>query len=127
MLTNIIKPKDAVVYLTLRKYENWETHETFVSIATIAEKLHLSRKYILEAVDRLEKAGYIAISKGRNNRNIYHFNEYKTFQGFSDEFLDNPNLSIEERGVAYHAILYFKVSSITDRCVDNICHFIFIF
>ena len=98
MLTNIIKPKDAVVYLTLRKYENWETHETFVSIATIAEKLHLSRKYVLEAVDRLEKAGYIAISKGRNNRNIYHFNEYKTFQGFSDEFLDNPNLSIEEKG-----------------------------
>lgn len=98
MLTNIIKPKDAVVYLTLKKYENWETHETFVSIATIAEKLHLSRKYILEAVDRLEKAGYIAISKGRNNRNIYHFNEYKTFQGFSDDFLDNPNLSIEEKG-----------------------------
>lgn len=66
-----------------------------MSIATIAEKLHLSRKYILEAVDRLEKAGYIAISKGRN---IYHFNEYKTFQGFSDDFLDNPNLSIEEKG-----------------------------
>ena len=98
MLTSIIKPKDAVVYLTLRKYENWETHETFVSIATISEKLHLCRKSVLESISRLEKAGYIAISKGLNNRNIYHFNEYKTFQGFSEDFLDNPNLSIEEKG-----------------------------
>lgn len=98
MLTNIIKPKDAVVYLTLKKYENWQTHETFVSIATIAEKLHVGRKFVLDSIDRLVKAGYITITKGQNNRNIYHFNEYKTFQGFSDEFLDNPDLSMEEKG-----------------------------
>lgn len=94
----IIKPKDAVVYLFMRRYENWETHETFVSIAVVAERLHMGRRSVMESIERLERAGYITITKGQSNRNVYHFNEYKTFEGFSDEFLDNPNLSIEEKG-----------------------------
>lgn len=93
-----IKDTCQVIRYLLWMMEFWQTHETFVSIATIAEKLHVGRKFVLDSIDRLIKAGYITITKGQNNRNIYHFNEYKTFQGFSDEFLDNTDLSMEEKG-----------------------------
>lgn len=91
-----VKPKDLLVYCMLRQYEDWNTNDTFVSVATIAKDLNISIPTVQASLKNLEQDGYITIGK-LGKKNLYHFNPYKKFEGFSQEFLQNNNLTLEEK------------------------------
>jgi Mn-dependent DtxR family transcriptional regulator len=92
-----INPRDILVYLVLKTHENWESHQTFISISTIARETNLTPPTVSKSLRNLERDQYIKIDKvGR--KHYYTFNPYKNFEGFSKEFLNNPNLTIGEKG-----------------------------
>lgn len=92
-----ITPKDLLIYCVLKEYENWETHETFVGISAIGDKLGLSSPTVSKSLKALAKEDYIEIIQRKGKSNVYRFNPYKNFEGFSPEFLDNSSLSANEK------------------------------
>lgn len=97
-----LKPKDVLVYLYLKSYDN-EQHECFPSLATLSKRSGAAINTIKEAINSLVENGYITIvKKGRSN--YYYFNKILKFDKFSPEFLDNPITSFKEK--AYIAASY---------------------
>lgn len=103
-----ILPQDNIIYLILRKHENWETKETFVSIRTICEEANTTAKTVLNSIKNLIKDGYIEVVK-RKGKNFYKICPYDTFQVFSEEFLQYNDLKIKEKGYlsAIQKYMYF--------------------
>ena len=90
-----LKPKDLLVYVTIKKYMNSETLSCFPSLSTIVEKSGVSKPTVLNAIKSLEKYGYIKVSRnGRNN--LYTFSRHKNFEPFSYDFLDIKEI------ISYH-------------------------
>lgn len=93
-----LTPKDLLVYVTIKKYMNKISKSCYPSIATIVEKSGVSKPTVIKAINKLKELNYISVEKmGRNN--LYVFNSYKNFEPFSYEFLDNTNISTEEKAL----------------------------
>ena len=88
---------DPYVYACIKKFMNSETKEAFPSNKTLIEVTGLASKTIIASTNRLEAAGYISIKRELGKPNIYTFNDYKQFEIFSYDFLDNPDLSPKEK------------------------------
>lgn len=88
---------DPYVYACIKKFMNNETKQAFPAIDTLVEVSGLSNKTIVASIKRLEKAKYFTIKREMGKPNIYTFNEYKQFEIFSYEFLDNPDLTPKEK------------------------------
>jgi len=94
--TEIISPKDLVVYLALKHFENWETHTTFVGLEKVAELCSCTSKTVSASIKRLEQSGFLNIQKSGRSKQ-YTFKKYKDFECFSLEFLNNPKLTFTEK------------------------------
>lgn len=92
-----ITPKDKLIYLAVKSYENGKTHECYPSMAKISERCGASEPTIKKSLDKLEKAGYIEVEKVNSRKKKYKFSPYKKFECFSYEFLYNPNLTFTEK------------------------------
>ena len=92
-----ITPKDKLVYLAVKSYENSKTHECFPSMAKISERCGASEPTIKKSLDKLEKAGYISIEKVNSRKKVYKFSPYKKFECFSYDFLYNKDLTFTEK------------------------------
>lgn len=90
--------KDIAVYLTMRQFENWETHSTYVSIDKLAEKCRLTKNTVRKCIKNLILDEYLILIKRPGMSNEYKFNKTVNFEGFSDEFINNPNLTPELKG-----------------------------
>jgi len=52
---------------------------------------------VIKSLQKLQKDSYITIHKN-GRQNYYEFNPYKTFEGFSDKFIHNKDLTLNEKG-----------------------------
>jgi len=59
------------VYNGLAAYSNNITQKAFPSIATLAEKLHMTRIIVMQAIGNLEGGGFIHIQRKLGEKNIY--------------------------------------------------------
>lgn len=59
------------VYNGLAAYANNITQKAFPSIATLAEKLHMTRIIVMQALGNLEHHGFIIIERKLGEKNIY--------------------------------------------------------
>ena len=114
-----ITPKDLLVYLTIKTYENWETHEAFPSMETIANDLGCDKRTVSASIKRLETSEFLSIKKS-GRRNIYTFKKYLHFEPFSLEFLKNPDLTLTEKAYLV-AQQQFMIKDHGDgKIIDNI-------
>lgn len=96
-----LKPFDKLVYALMKRSMDASSKRTFVSIETIARDLKVSRKTVTKSVQKLCDCG--AIKKctqkiGRSNQ--YEFPEYKNFEMFTMEFLDDKDtLTTDEKAI----------------------------
>ena len=104
-MTLDVKPKDLLVYVTIKRHQDSETKKAFPSLVTISAESGASINAVRKSIKDLEKSNYITIEKIRN-KNIYSFNEYKSFEPFSYEFLDNKDLSCDEKSYILAAQQY---------------------
>lgn len=92
-----ITPKDKLIYLAVKSYENGKTHDCYPSMAKISERCGASEPTIKKSLDKLEKAGYIEIIKVNPRKKLYKFSPYKKFECFSYDFLYNKDLTFTEK------------------------------
>lgn len=89
---------DTLVYATIKKFMNNDTLTCYPSIDTIRKLSGLSKDRIRRGIDNLAKLGYITVTLvGR--KNIYKFDPVKTYEIFSFDFLELPNLTPTEKAL----------------------------
>ena len=94
-----LETNDPYIYACIKRYMNSETMQAFPSIQTISQDSGFNKAVVLESIARLENAGYFKTVKEYGKSTVYVFNNYKYFQIFSYDFLDNTKLS--PKGKAY--------------------------
>lgn len=104
-MTLDVKPKDLLIYVTIKRHQDSKTKKAFPSLVTISAESGASINAVRKSIKDLEKSNYITIEKIKN-KNIYSFNEYKSFEPFSYEFLDNKDLSCDEKSYILAAQQY---------------------
>lgn len=95
-----LKPADRLVYANIRRFMNKDTMTCYPSMSTIAKFCNLTVQTVQNAIKRLVKYGYIEILPEKHNskNNIYKFKKLeKDFERFTDEFLDNEDLTPNEK------------------------------
>lgn len=121
-----LKHIDPYVYACIKKYMNNTTKTAYPSISTL-EKLSGIKRFKLEAsINRLEAAGYITVTRKFGYSNQYTFSDYKKFEIFSYEFLDDNKLTPKEKAyiIVSQQYMYKKLDvnkglitySSTDMC-----------
>lgn len=88
---------DPYIYACIKKYMNTHTKQAWPSNSTLTKISGLSAKTVIEAIRRLEQAGYISVQREYGKANVYTFNDYKKFEIFSYEFLDRSDLTPKEK------------------------------
>ena len=67
-----LTPKDKLIYLALKSFENGETHDCFPSLAKISERCGASEPTIRKSLKLLESEGYIKIEEINKRRKNIH-------------------------------------------------------
>ena len=75
---------------------NGKTLEAFPSLDTIKKDSGCSLPTIRKTIKNIVKKEYISLSN-RGRQIVYKFNNSKSFEPFSYEFLDNKNLTKAEK------------------------------
>lgn len=88
---------DPYVYACIKRYMNNVTKEAFPSLDTILEDTGLTKPTVLKSIKRLSNANYLRTEKKKGLSTRYIFNDYKKFEIFSFDFLDNDNLTPKEK------------------------------
>ena len=120
-----LEPKDKLVYLSIRRFMNKDTKIAFPSLQTISNVSGASIPTIRKIITKLEDLDYFKVSKkGRGQQ--YEFNELKSFEPFSYEFLDKDDLSFTAKAylIASQEFMYKDVEnfgkvSYSDREMEN--------
>lgn len=95
-MTLDVKPKDLLIYVTIKRHQNSDTKKAFPALTTICAESGASINSVRKSIDKLKETGYIKVEK-EGRKNVYIFNDYKSFEPFSYEFLDHKDLSYEEK------------------------------
>lgn len=96
MTKSDLSPKDLLIYVTIKYYMNAETKEAFPSLEVISKKTSSDKRSVRNAIQKLIDTGYLKKRK-KGKRVIYTFNDSKTFEPFSYEFLNKEDLSAAEK------------------------------
>lgn len=88
---------DPYVYACIKRYMNNVTKEAFPSLETILKDTGLANYTVLKSIKRLSNANYLRTEKKKGMSTRYIFNDYKKFEIFSFDFLDNDNLTPKEK------------------------------
>lgn len=91
-----IAPKDLVVYLALKSFENWNTHTAFPSLEKVAKLCSCTSKTVSTSIKRLEASDFLEVKKQGRGK-LYVFKKYENFECFSLDFLKNENLTFQEK------------------------------
>lgn len=76
---------------------NGETKKCMPSIQTIADKSGFAPRTVINSIAKLELAGELIVRRIPNSSNEYSFPENSQFEMYSLDFLDNPNLTRDEK------------------------------
>lgn len=101
----LLEPQDLLVYVSLKRYMNNETKESYPSLQTIADNCGASIPTIRKRIKNLEDKRYIETRK-EGRKKYYKFLKYTNFEPFSYEFLDNQNLTFQEKAYQLAAQQY---------------------
>lgn len=91
-----ITPREQLVYIALKSFMNKDTKECYPSLRKVSDIIKLNVGTIRKAISKLESLGYISTRK-QGRQQVYKFNEYKSFEPFSYDFLYNKTLSSVEK------------------------------
>jgi Mn-dependent DtxR family transcriptional regulator len=122
-----VSPREQLVYLALKSFMNKDTKESFPSLQKISELLDISIPTLRKDIKHLEDLDYIKIIKKGKNQ-IYRFNDYKTFEVFSYDFLYNKDLTSTEKAYLVATQQYmFKTQetgsvSFSNNALSNLIH-----
>jgi len=92
-----LTPKDKLVYLAIKSFQNKDTGACFPSHESIAKKCGASAPTIRKCIKALESAGYIHVDKTNSRHHVYTFDPYKKFEVFSYDFLNDERTSFTEK------------------------------
>lgn len=81
-----LKVGDRLVYSAIKKYMNKDTLTCYPRLETIAEDCQCSQNLVKSALKRLEKIGWIKVTRRPGTSSIYTFLKPNKFEMFSDEF-----------------------------------------
>lgn len=85
-----LKPVDQLVYAAIKAHNGSEG--CFPSLETISNEINVSIPTIRKSINNLKSEKYISVTK-KDRRNYYTFSKYKTFEPFSNKFLQNTNIT----------------------------------
>ena len=88
---------DPYVYACIKRYMNNETKEAFPSVSKLVIDSGLNKSTVTSCINRLHQQGYISIIKEFGKVNHYKFNDYKKFEIYSYDFLDDPKYTSKEK------------------------------
>lgn len=91
-----LDPKEKLIYLSIRRFMNKDTKEAFPSLQTISKVSGASIPTIRKIISKLENADYFKIVKNKKGQK-YIFNELKSFEPFSYDFLDRQDISFTSK------------------------------
>lgn len=114
-----MKPKDLLVYLALKTFEDWNTHIAFPSHDRVAKLCSCARNTVSSSIDRLVASGFLSKVK-KGNINGYKFEKYEHFECFSLEFLNNPDLSFQEKAYLVALQQFMIKDNGVGKITDNI-------
>lgn len=92
----LLQKYEILIYVCIRRYMNGKTLEAFPSLDTIKKDSGCSLPTIRKTIKNIVKKEYISLSN-RGRQIVYKFNNSKSFEPFSYEFLDNKNLTKAEK------------------------------
>lgn len=92
----LLQKYEILIYVCIRRYMDGKTLEAFPSLETIRKVSGCSLPTIRKTIKSIVKKGYISLSN-RGRQIVYKFNNSKSFEPFSYEFLNNKNLSKAEK------------------------------
>lgn len=95
-MTTNLTPIDLLVYVSVRRYLNSKTGLCCPSLETIVRNSSLSKPTVIKCIEALKKSGFINYKVVGRSRH-YSFSDYKKFEPFSYEFLDNDKLTANEK------------------------------
>lgn len=122
-----VSPREQLVYLALKSFMNKDTKESFPSLRKISDILNINVNTIRKDIKHLEELDYIKIIK-QGKKQIYKFNDYKTFEVFSYDFLYNKDLTSTEKAYLVATQQYmFKTQetgsvSFSNNALSNLIH-----
>lgn len=107
-----LEPKDKLIYLSIRRFMNKDTKIAFPSLQTISTVSGASIPTIRKIITKLEELDYFKISK-RGRGQQYEFNELKSFEPFSYDFLDRNDVSFTAKSylIATQEFMYKDVEN----------------
>lgn len=91
-----IIPKDLLIYLAIKRFEDWDTHTAYPSLKEVSKLCGCTEKTVAESIKRLVTSDYLKVEKYKRGKK-YTFKKYKNFEAFSLEFLDREDLSFTEK------------------------------
>lgn len=95
-MTANLTPIDLLVYVSVRRYLNSRTGLCCPSLETIVRNSSLSKPTVIKCIEALRESGFINYKVVGRSRH-YSFSDYKKFEPFSYEFLDNDKLTANEK------------------------------
>ena len=63
-----LPPYHLAVMVALNRHANYQTHECFPSLTTIARESQVSRRHVVNVLQELSKAGHITLRSGKRHR-----------------------------------------------------------
>ena len=92
-----ISPKTLVVYCAIKRHMNKDTLEAFPELKTIARESGCGEDAVRKAIKELVDNKFIKQIKRCGKSNLYKFSTTKSFEPFSYDFLDDPDIKIREK------------------------------
>lgn len=93
---NNLEMRDKVIYAYLKKHYNQETKDSFPSLDTLVKESGISKSTVIKCIKNLETSGYISVRKDKKV-NHYTFSDFKKFEIYSYDFLDDKTLSMSDK------------------------------
>ena len=84
-------------YVAIRRYMNKDTMKAYPSLDRIQKDTGVSKATIIKIIKNIINKGYMQQESKKGVGAIYTFNNEKSFEPFSYEFLDNENLTKAEK------------------------------
>lgn len=93
----LLQKYEILVYVAIRYNMNEKTMTAHPSLSTLASRTGCSIPSIRKIIQQIVQKGYMTIEIKPGMGTIYKFSNEKSFEPFSYDFLDNPNLTKAEK------------------------------
>ena len=88
---------EILIYVAIRRYMNKDTMKAYPSLDRIQKDTGVSKATIIKIIKNIINKGYMQQESKKGVGATYTFNNEKSFEPFSYEFLDNENLTKAEK------------------------------